>query len=384
MCAVGWDSFDCSLHDLSVMKLPAGFSIQYYASNVPNARQMTQSKKDPSILYVGSMTAGNVYAVVGGEGTLASEQITILTGLNSPNGVAWHEGSLYVAENHQITRYDSIDMTFRRNIQGSGITVLAPLPQANDGWHGWHYIKFDSNGDLILPLGAPCNYCLNKTSAGDPVTDLTDTKFATVTRVNVSNPKDWTVLAHGVRNSVGVAESPVTGKLWFTENGRDKWSPELPQDELNRLDKAGQHFGFPFCYGGTQSTPAVNDPLFNNGSCSAYTPSVAELGPHVAPLGLTFVSGNMFPAKFTNSIVMAQHGSWNRPAHQLTGYRLMVAFLDAKGDNVLGQLLLAEGWLAPDKNTYWGRPVDVLVDTDGALLVSDDFSGAIFRISYKA
>jgi len=245
------------------------------------------------------------------------------------------------------------------------------------------------DGRLYVPSGAPCNFCLKSTPPGDPVTDITTKPFASIFRV--LQDRSIEVVAKGIRNSVGLDWHPTTKALWFTDNGRDNWGTELPHDELNVVTKPiPEHFGFPFCYGtGLNASTGGNDPQFRTASCnptqqSDYTPAAWEMGPHVAAVGMTFYTGSMFPARYKNAVIAAEHGSWNRPVRQHTGYRLHVVFLDPTGTKAIGEEILAEGWLNSDHQTKWGRPADVMVWHDGSLLVSDDYNNAVYRISYSA
>jgi len=332
-------------------------------------------------VYVGTRTNGGVYAVVNG-----AETVKIATGLRMPNGVAWHNGSLYVAEVTRILRYDNIDTTFRTSPKP--VVVRDKMPTTNNDWHAWKYIKVGPDGKLYVPVGAPCNYCLKSTPPGDPVTDTTKAPYCTVSRVTLDGAT-WEVVADGVRNSVGLDWHPVSKNLWFTDNGRDNWGDNRPDDELNVVTKAlPEHFGFPFCYGnGANLTSGGNDPLYRTQTCdptkqSTYTGAAAELGPHVAATGMIFYTGNMFPAKYRNAAIIAEHGSWNRPFGKHTGYRIHVIFFDASGTHITGEEILAEGWLNADHQTKWGRPSDVAMLPDGSILVSDDFANGLYRITY--
>jgi len=270
--------------------------------------------------------------------------------------------------------------------------VLDGLPVANQDWHAWKVIKFGSDNKLYIPSGAPCNFCLKSSPPGDPVTDITVKPFAAIIRADVlAQPVKQEVIAKGIRNSVGMDWHPVTGALWFTDNGRDNWGAEIPHDEINVVTKpAPEHFGFPFCYGtGKNKTSGGNDPQFRTASCdpatqSEYTAAAWEMGPHVAATGMIFYTGSMFPTRYHNAAIVAEHGSWNRPYGKHTGYRLHVLFYDASGTKVVGEEILAEGWLNADHQSKWGRPSDVIMLADGSILVSDDFNNAIYRITYTA
>lgn len=344
--------------DLSAVKLPPGFKIETYVAEVPFARSMAMGEK--GTLFVGSMRFGTkpsdaVYAVrtVNGERKVT----TLLKGLNNPNGVAVHDGDLYVAEIHRITRYDDIESNLDRPPKG---VEVAKLP--SEQHHGWRYIAFGPDNKLYVAIGAPCNVC-----------DRDKEDFATIIRMNADG-SGREVVARGVRNSVGFTWHPTTKELWFTDNGRDMMGDDVPSCELNRLARVGDHFGFPACHGGD-----VADPEFGKlGPCSKFVPPVLKLGPHVAPLGVKFYTGTQFPAEYRGQMFIAQHGSWNRS--KPIGYRIMRVKLD--GNRAVEYEPFATGWLGED-GTVTGRPVDILQMQDGSLLVSDDHVGAIYRISYS-
>lgn len=341
--------------DAADIKLPPGFTINLYAS-VPQARSMTLSPK--GVLFVGSRSEGKVYAIVDrNKDNKADEVMVIAKGLNSPNGVAFRGSSLYVAEINRILRFDDIE---RRLINPPSPVVV------NDGYpdksaHGWKFIAFGPGGLLYVPVGAPCNICLSS-----------DEIFATITRMKPDG-SSREIFARGVRNTVGFDWHPVTKELWFTDNGRDWLGNDKPPDELNYAPVKGLHFGFPFCHG-----TSIKDPVYNEGrDCKEFIPPAMELGPHVAALGMRFYTGAMFPAQYKNRIFIAEHGSWNRTTP--IGYRITTVTL--KGNKAVRYDVFAEGWLKGRKVS--GRPVDVLIMPDGALLVSDDKANAIYRISYQ-
>jgi glucose/arabinose dehydrogenase len=333
--------------DLQKIKLPPGFSISVYAANVPNARQMALGSK--GTLFVGSRTAGNLYAVVNGK------VLTIARGLSMPSGVAFKDGALYVAEVSRILRYDNIENNLTS--PPKPVVVTDKLPQ--ESHHGWKFIAFGPDGKLYVPVGAPCNIC------------IPDERHALIERMNADG-SNVEVIARGVRNSVGFDWDPTTKELWFTDNGRDGMGDNIPADELNHVTQPGMHFGFPYCHAGT-----IQDPDVGKEPCSKFTPPAIALGPHVAAIGMTFYTGQMFPLEYRNQIFIAEHGSWNRSIP--IGYRITVVRVE--GNRAVKYEPFAEGWLQGNK--AWGRPASVLVMPDGALLVSDDERGAIYRIAYQ-
>jgi glucose/arabinose dehydrogenase len=336
--------------DLSGVQLPAGFRIETWVADVPNARSLAIGAKDT--LFVGTRTAGKVYAVRNISGEKRSV-LTLASGLNMPNGVAFRDGNLYVAEIHRISRYDGIESkldTPPRPVE------IARLPAERH--HGWRYLAFGPDGKLYVPIGAPCNVC---------------ERFATIERMSPDGSQRETV-ARGVRNSVGLTWHPVSGELWFTDNGRDMLGDDVPSDELNRLSRAGDHFGFPYCHAGTVPDPEHG----KDGACAQYVRPVQKLGPHVAALGLKFYTGSHFPKEYRGHLFIPEHGSWNRSAP--IGYRITHVRLE--GNRAVSYEPFATGWLGEDGKPR-GRPVDLLVLKDGSMLVSDDHAGAIYRISWS-
>ncbi|MGA1790519.1 MAG: PQQ-dependent sugar dehydrogenase [bacterium] len=341
---------------INQINLPPGFEISIYASPVQGARSMTLSPQ--GILYVGTRSEGKVYAVVDhDQNHKADEILTIAQGLNSPNGVAFRNNALYVAEIDRVLKYDRIESRLKNPPKPFILNDSFP----KDTHHGWKFIRFGPDGMLYIPVGAPCNVCERK-----------DERYATIMRMQADG-SGLEIFARGVRNTVGFDWHPDTKTLWFTDNGRDWLGDDLPPDELNHAPEIGLHFGFPYCHG-----KEIRDPKFGEKHlCKAFTAPAKELGPHVAALGMRFYTGAMFPKAYKNRIFIAEHGSWNRSSP--IGYRVSMIKFEENG--TLSYDVFAEGWL---KGSWaWGRPVDVLVMGDGALLVSDDKAGVIYRISYK-
>jgi glucose/arabinose dehydrogenase len=337
--------------------LPPGFRISVYAADVPNARQMAAGPN--GIVFVGSRSAGKVYAVVDRNGDYQADRVHVLaSGLNQPSGVAFRDGALYVAAVNRILRFRDVARDLERPAKPEVISEAFP----SDAHHGWKFIAFGPDGRLYVPVGAPCNVC----SPPGPL-------HATITRLDIGGGRPE-VVAHGVRNSVGFDFQPGTGELWFTDNGRDMMGDDEPPDELNRLTRPGEHFGFPFCHGND-----LRDPEHNAGrACNGFTVPAQLLGPHVAALGMRFYTGRMFPEQYRGGVFIAEHGSWNRSTP--IGYR--VTFVRVEGGRATSYEPFASGWLRG--STASGRPADVLVLPDGSLLVSDDKAGRIYRISYSS
>jgi glucose/arabinose dehydrogenase len=343
--------------DLRDIRLPEGFRIDLYARDVANARQMALG--DDGVLYVGSRGAGMVYAVIDADGDFRAETVRIVArGLNLPTGVAYRDGDLYVAEIQRVLRFD--DIGAHLDAPPRPVVVTDQLPA--DRHHGWKYLGFGPDGRLYVPVGAPCNVCLK------------DAPYASILRMNADGSQLETY-ARGIRNSVGFDWHPVTGELWFTDNGRDMLGDDTPACELNRATGPGQHFGFPHVHGA--NTP---DPEFGKMTPPApLVPPVLELGPHVAPLGMLFYTGSQFPAAYRKSVLIAEHGSWNRS--RKIGYRVAKVTLDDAGA-VIAHEPFASGWLQGELVS--GRPVDLEQLADGSVLLSDDEAGVIYRISYPA
>lgn len=345
---------------LAGIKVPNGFAISIFAHDVPSAREMTMSPA--GTLFVGSRT-GKVYAIEGAadsiaKGERAKAARTIASGLDDPNGVAFHNGSLYVAEVARILRFDQIEK--KLSSPPKPIVVRDDFP--TDKWHGWKFIAIGPDGWLYVPVGAPCNVCRKE----NPI-------YASLTRLSLDG-KTREIFASGIRNTVGFDWHPANKELWLTDNGRDLLGDEIPSDELNHAPHAGLHFGFPFCHQGD-----LKDPEFGSGQdCAKFTPPEVKLGPHVAALGMRFYTGKQFPEMYRGRAFIAEHGSWNRT--KKIGYRVVSVPIDKQG-KAGGAEVFAEGWLQGE--TAWGRPVDVLVAPDGSLLVSDDEAGLIYRIAYK-
>lgn len=351
---------------LDHIQLPEGFKISVFADNVPGARSMALS--EDGTLYVGTRgrresakRLGSVYAVIDKDGDFKSDKvIELVDDLFMPNGVAARGGALYVAEPNRLLRYDNIE-----SILGKLPKEALPEPVVvNDSYpsdihHGWKYMGFGPDGRIYLPVGAPCNIC------------EAEEQYSVITSIKPDGSDKRTV-ARGVRNTVGFDWHPETKELWFTENGRDLWSDDMPPEELNRVSREGQHFGFPYEYGKGHRDNVFEAPDIE------FTHAALELPPHTAPLGMKFYTGQMFPADYQNNILIPHHGSWNRSVP--AGY--YISFVELEGNTAKEPKIFAQGWLT--EKGYWGRPTDLLQMPDGSLLVSDDHAGVIYRITYEA
>jgi len=334
------------------LKVPKGFRIEAYASGLVNARSLRLG--DKGTVFVSTRLAGNVHALIDKGGT--REAKLIASGLHRPNGIAFKDGTLYVAEVSRVSKLERIE----DNLYNPPKPVLIYDKLPTDERHGWKFIAIGPDNKLYVPVGAPCNICLPSEA------------HAQLRRINLDG-SGMEVVASGIRNTVGFDWHPLTKQLYFTDNGRDWMSEDVPEDELNRITRVGQHFGFPFCHQGD-----LADTEFGWGrSCDEFEKPVAKMEPHSAVLGMRFYTGNMFPAKYKNAIFVARHGSWNRT--KKTGGDVVAVFLNKDG-SVKAIEPFVTGFI--ENNNYLGRPVDVLMLPDGSLLVSDDFAGAVYRVTY--
>ncbi len=340
---------------LDEISLPEGFKIEVFASDIENARSL--EKGPDGIIFVGNRGGGKVYAVVDESQDGKAEKTYVLAeGLNQPNGVAYKDGDLYVGEISRISVMRDIASNLANPPKME--TIRDDFP--TETHHGAKHIAFGPDGKLYVPVGAPCNICLQE-----------DERFASIMRMNPDG-SELELYASGIRNTVGLAWHPKTKELWFTDNGRDWLGDNKPNDELNCAPIKGMHFGYPFCHNGLLPDPKFGDQR----ECSEFEPPVQKLLPHIAPLGLTFLEKDAFPEPYRSSIFIAEHGSWNRTTP--IGYR--ISRVELKDGKAVKYEAFADGWLKGAKRL--GRPVDVLELDDGSLLVSDDHANCIYRITY--
>jgi len=334
------------------LKLPPGFNIEVYAAGMANARSMAEG--DKGTIFVGTRLVGNVYAIANKDGKRSVK--TLASGLYRPNGVAFKDGTLYIAELSKVSKIDKVEDNLDSSPKPTMIYDNLPKDEA----HGWKFIAIGPDNKLYVPVGQPGNNVLHSDAHGQ------------IRRINLDG-SGAEVIARGVRNTVGFDWNPETKQLYFTDNGRDWMSEDVPEDELNRVTKVGEHFGAPYCLQGN-----IVDPEFGWGkSCADYTAPVGLLGPHSAALGMRFYTGSMFPKAYKNAIIVARHGSWNRS--KKVGGDVMVVKLNKDG-SVKSMEPFITGFL--EDNKYIGRPVDVMQMKDGSLLVSDDWNGAVYRVTY--
>ncbi len=351
-----------SLDGLSLdrISLPEGFKIDVFA-RVNNARSLALAPD--GTLFVSNRNADKVYAIRDTDKDWKADESYVLDeGLRMPNGVAFKDGALYVAEVSKLWRFDDI-LADLSNVKEPAL-IYEDYPKERH--HGWKYIAFGPDGKLYVPVGAPCNICESENEL-----------YASITRMDPDG-SNREVYAHGVRNTVGFTWHPQTREMWFTDNGRDLLGDDTPPCELNRVSKPGQHFGYPYCHGGTIKDPEFGDKF----PCSDFIQPAQTLGPHVAPLGVKFCQSSNFPSAYQNKIFIAEHGSWNRtPEAGHTGHKItLVTEKDGVG---VAYEDFAVGFLDKETNRAWARPVDMIFAPDGSMLVSDDLAGTIFRIWYE-
>ena len=350
---------------MGYLQVPMGFNVEVFSDQVPGARQMAMSPN--GIIYVGTRRSGEngqVYAVVDeNKDFIADTVYTIASGLRMPNGVAYKDGDLYVAAVSEILRFDNID----DHLASPPEPVVIVDDYPTESSHGWKYIAFGPDDKLYVPVGAPCNICNREDE--NPL-------FATLTRIDTDG-SGREIIARGIRNTVGFAWHPETGNLWFTDNGRDWLGDDIPPDELNEITKTGQHFGYPYLHGNDIWDPEFG--LSEEVKSRDFKTPVQELGPHVAPLDILFYTGEMFPPQYKNQALIAEHGSWNRT--NKIGYQITLVTFNNNGAATSYQPFIS-GWLQSEDDIR-GRPVAFLQLVDGSVLVSDDQTGTIYRITYK-
>jgi len=345
---------------LKDIKVPPGFEVEIWAHGMPGARMMARG--DKGTVFVGTRAIGRVYAVMDKDGKRTSK--IIAEKMTQPNGVLFHNGALYVAAINKVMRYDNIEANLENIPTPADMTDAFQLPP--DVHHNWKFLALGPDKKIYFQVGSPCNICEINTGV-----------HGQIRRYNLDGT-GMEIVARGVRNSVGFDFHPKTGELWFTDNGRD-WAGETGfEEELNRVPKnmIGARFGFPYCHANGQPDPDIKVP----NPCAGVLLPVVTLGAHAAALGMRFYTGKMFPAEYQGAILVARHGSWNKT--ERNGYDVVMVKATADGKNAQVKPFMT-GFLNKEKNSFWGRPTDVMLMPDGALLVSDEQSGAIYRVSYK-
>ncbi|WP_444935666.1 PQQ-dependent sugar dehydrogenase [Microbulbifer sp. JMSA004] len=338
---------------LDQLQVPEGFELSYFAEDVETARQLARSES--GTVFSGSFRAKKVYALRDTDNDGAADKRWVLMeNLKAPTGIAFKDGDLYVADVDKIIRFPQIE----RNLdQPKSEVVYDQFP--TDRHHGWKFLRFDREGQLIVPVGAPCNIC-----------DANE-NYSKIFSLDLSSKKTK-IIANGVRNSVGFDFHPQTNELWFTDNGRDMMGDDIPPCEINKVSFWGEHFGYPYFHGDD-----IADPEFGLGKNAAdYSKPVLNLGAHVAPLGIHFYRGEQYPKDYRHNLLVAEHGSWNRS--EKSGYRVMLATVE--NSEITKYEPLITGFM--QEETTYGRPVAFLEMPDGSVLISDDFAHKIYRLSY--
>jgi glucose/arabinose dehydrogenase len=342
---------------INQLHVPTGFSLAVFADDVKGARSMALAEN--GVVFVGTGQEGLVYALQDSNADgKADKRYIIATDLMMPNGVAYRDGSLYVAEVNRITKYENILQHLSK--PPAPVVVYDKLP--SDPHHGWKYLRFGPDGKLYTAVGAPCNICLPKEAI-----------YTSLVRMEADG-SGFEIIAVGIRNTVGFDWQPGTKVLFFTDNGRDYLGDDAPADELNRWLKVGEHFGFPYYHAGDIADPDLS----TDKKWQEFTAPVWKFKAHVAPLGARFYCGQQFPAEYYHQLFIAQHGSWNRSKPD--GYR--IALVKFNGELPVAEEVFIDGWLDKDDKVL-GRPVDMVETDDGSLLVSDDQLGVVYRVMYK-
>jgi glucose/arabinose dehydrogenase len=337
------------------LKAPPGFKIELYASGVDNARMLRLG--DKGTVFVSSRIKDKIYAIVEKDGK--REVKIIASGLHRPSGIVLHNGTLYIAELSQISKIDNIESNLDNSPKPA--VIFSDLPK--DEAHGWKFLTLGPDNKLYFQVGAPCNICMPSDRHGK------------IYRLNLDG-SGLEVVATGIRQIVGMDWHPVSKQLYFTENSRDWLSEDIPEDKLNRITQPGKdNFGFPYCHQGN-----IPDPEFGWGrSCDEFTKPLALLGPHTAPLGMRFYTASAFPDDYHNQIIVARHGSWNR-TKRIGGDLVLIKLMPDGTFKSIEPFIT--GFI--ENNNYIGRPADLMVMKDGSLLVSDDYNGAVYRVTYAS
>jgi glucose/arabinose dehydrogenase len=357
-------SFDVTSKELNNLIVPKNFNIEIFAEGINSPRQMTET--DDGHIVVGSKNGDEIIAILK-DGNSTKTKITIAKNLKNPTGVTFYEGNLYFAEIDKIWIIKNIDdwIKLKDTKLPKKFIYMDNLP--SETWHGFKYIDFGPDGNLYIPVGVPCNICI------EPQTK--DPRFAAIHKFVDG---ELITVADGVRNSVGFDWHPVTKKMYFSDNGRDWLGDNSPSCELNVVDEEGSFYGYPY-----KHATDIVDPEFGHLISTVdkkFIDPIAELGPHVAPLGVTFYDNDKFPSKYKNSIFVALHGSWNK-YNGKSGYKVVFVKLDSNGDYLYQEDFIT-GWLQNEKD--WGRPVAPFIMSDGSMLISDDKFNVIYRVQYKS
>ena len=364
LCSIFFSYYSQAEKNLNKLMIPQGFEITIFADDLNTPRQIAET--DEGYVIVGSKKGDKIYALLDNDlDGYAEKKVLIAEGLQNPTGVTIFEGDLYFAEIDTIWIVKNIDEWLNKKSKSLPKKTIYMNNLPSETWHGFKYIDFGPDGNLYIPVGVPCNICI------EPQTN--DNRFAAIHKYVDG---ELITVADGVRNSVGFDWHPLTKKMYFSDNGRDWLGDDSPSCELNVVNEEGSFYGYPY-----KHSKDVIDPEFGHLIPTVdkkFVDPIAELGPHVAPLGIAFYDGNVFPEKYKNSVFVALHGSWNRT--KKSGYTIVFVKLDNDG-NYLYQEDFISGWLSNE--SAWGRPVSPFIMKDGSMLISDDKYNVIYRVSYK-
>jgi len=344
--------------NLDLLSAPENFQIEIFAEDIASPRQITEGSQ---YIFTASGPEGEIYALLDKNNDYVIDaNRTIATDLNNSRGVTFKDGDLYFAEVDKVWVIRDIENWLNSNNVGMPSKELITDNLPSDPWHGWKWIKFGPDNKLYVPVGAPCNVCLEELE--------NDERFSSIMRLNDG---EWEHVARGVRNSIGFDWHPVTQQLYFADNGRDWLGDDSPSCELNVVKEDNSFYGFPFMHATDVIDPEFGDPN------KEFIPPVLELGAHVAPTGVAFYSNDHFPPEYQNTLFITLHGSWNRMSHP-SGYKVVAVSTDEEG-NITGYQDFITGWLQGKK--AWGRPSAPFMMSDGSLLISDDKYNVIYRVS---
>ena len=360
-------AFSNSSTILDALEIEEGFEISIFLDNIESPRQMTES--DAGNIFVGSRTAGTITAI-----DTKNRKRVIASGLSNSTGVTYHDGDLYFSEVDKIWKIEDIDTKLKsktKSNQFEKVLITDNLP--SDTWHGWKWIDFGPDNKLYVPVGAPCNIC-------NPSLEEKynfDKRYASIMRLNGD---EWEYVARGVRNTVGFDWHPETKKLHFGDNGRDWMGDDMPSCELNVVESDNSFFGYPYKHSVDIMDPEYSKKIPEN--ADKFIDPILELGAHVAPTGLSFYDGDLFPSKYKNTLFMTLHGSWNRS--RKVGYKVIAVHFDEYGELIYHKDFIS-GWLdkSNGQEKVLGRPAGVLQKSDGSILISDDGANVIYRVTYQ-
>ncbi|WP_445435768.1 PQQ-dependent sugar dehydrogenase [Candidatus Borreliella tachyglossi] len=357
-------SFPTSLESkVSTLKVPNGFQVEIFIDNIEKPRGLTSDHNGN--IFIGS-SSHFAYLV-----TKDKNIYTIASNLTNPIGIAYFDNKLYISSVDKIYVVQDVAKEIENtlNIKKAykwRMEEFVRLPNTSSKKHTGKYIKVDTQSKkLIINIGSPANSRIPE-----------EEHEAILLGVDLET-KEKIVMAYGVRNSVGFDFHPSDTYLYFSDNGRDNLGDNLPPDEINVLTKYGAHFGFPYMFGKNGEDLAFSSKAPKN---IDFVPPIYELPAHVAPLGIHFYKGNMFPDEYKNKLFIAEHGSWNRTIP--VGYRITTLDINPTTKVATNYKVFLAGFLDSD-GSKTGRPVDIITYWDGSILFSDDFGNNIYRIHYK-